>query len=80
MCVDYKSLNKACPKDAFPLPQIDQVVDLNTWCELLSFLDAYSSTTRYPHRGGQSTTMLITPFACFFYVKMPLGLKNTGGT
>lgn len=42
MCVDYMSLNKACPKDAFPLPRIDQVVDSTTGCKLLSFLDAYS--------------------------------------
>jgi hypothetical protein len=42
MCVDYMSLNKACPKDPFPLPCIDQVVDFTTGCELLSFPDAYS--------------------------------------
>jgi hypothetical protein len=42
MCVDYTSLNKACPKDPFPLPRIDQVIDLTAMCELLSFLDAYS--------------------------------------
>jgi hypothetical protein len=41
-CVDYTSLNKACPKDLFPPPHIDQVLDLTTRCELLSFLDAYS--------------------------------------
>jgi hypothetical protein len=43
MCVDYTSRNKACPKDHFPLPKIDQVVDLTTGCELPSFLDAYLS-------------------------------------
>jgi hypothetical protein len=42
MCVDYTDLNKACPKDLFPLPRIDQVVDLTTRCESLCFLDAYS--------------------------------------
>ena len=42
MCVDYTSLNKACPKDHFPLPRIDQIVDSNSGCEILSFLDAYS--------------------------------------
>ena len=42
MCVDYTSLNKACPKDPFPLPCIDQIVDSTTGCETLSFLDAYS--------------------------------------
>ena len=42
MCVDYTGLNKACPKDHFPLPRIDQIVDSTSRCEILSFLDAYS--------------------------------------
>ena len=42
MCVDYTSLNKACPKDPFPLPRIDQIIDSTSGCEILSFLDAYS--------------------------------------
>ena len=42
MCVDYMGLNKACPKDPFPLPHIDQVVDSTSGCETLYFLDAYS--------------------------------------
>ena len=42
MCIDYTSLNKACPKDTFALPRIDQVIDSTAGCELLSFLDAYS--------------------------------------
>jgi hypothetical protein len=41
MCVDYTSLNKECSKDLFPLPYIDQVIDLTAGCELLSFMDAY---------------------------------------
>jgi hypothetical protein len=41
ICVDYTSLNKACPKDLFPLLRIDQVVDLTSRCETLCFLDAY---------------------------------------
>jgi hypothetical protein len=42
MCIDYTSLNKACPKDDYPLPHICQIVDSTASCELLSFLDAYS--------------------------------------
>ena len=42
MCIDYTSLNKACPKDHFPLPHIDKIVDSTSGCEILSFLDAYS--------------------------------------
>jgi hypothetical protein len=42
MCTDYTSLNKACPKDLFRLPRIDQVVDSTAGRETLCFLDAYS--------------------------------------
>ena len=42
MCVDYNGLDKACSKDHFPLPCIDQIVDSTSGCEILSFLDAYS--------------------------------------
>jgi hypothetical protein len=48
MCVDYTNLNKACPKDPFPLPRIDQVIDSTAGCELLSFVDAYSGFHRIP--------------------------------
>jgi hypothetical protein len=47
MCIDYTSLNKACPKDPFPLSQIDQIVDSTSGCDLLCFLDAYFSFPKY---------------------------------
>jgi hypothetical protein len=66
VCVDYTSLNKACPKDLLPLPHIDQVVDLTTGCELLSFLDAYSGYHQIPlAEADQPTTTFITPFGYF---------------
>ncbi|XP_068497851.1 uncharacterized protein [Phaseolus vulgaris] len=42
MCVDFTDLNKACPKDSYPLPSIDALVDSASGCEMLSFLDAFS--------------------------------------
>jgi hypothetical protein len=79
MCVDYTSLNKAYPKDPFHLPQIDKVVDLTIGCELLSFLDAYSDYHQIPlTEANQPTTMIITPFGCFCYIKMSFRLKSTG--
>ena len=42
MCVDFTDLNKACPKDSYPLPSIDALVDSVAGCKLLSFLDAFS--------------------------------------
>ena len=42
MCIDYTSLNKACPKGSFPLPRIDLLVDSTSGHNLLSFMDAFS--------------------------------------
>jgi hypothetical protein len=42
VCVIYTSLNKHCPKDPFPLPRIDQIIDSTTGCTRLFFLDVYS--------------------------------------
>jgi hypothetical protein len=79
MCVDYTSLNKARPKDHFPLPRIDQVIDLTAGCELLSFLDAYLSYHQiHLAEVDQPATTFLTPVGCFCYVKMPFGLKNVG--
>ena len=42
MCIDYTDLNRACPKDAYPLPNIDKLVDNSAGFKLLLFMDAYS--------------------------------------
>ena len=41
MCVDFTDLNKACPKDSFPLPRIDQLMDSTAGHKLLTFMDAF---------------------------------------
>ncbi|KAL0366949.1 UNVERIFIED_CONTAM: Retrovirus-related Pol polyprotein from transposon [Sesamum radiatum] len=41
MCVDFSDLNKACPKDSYPLPRIDALIDSTSGCELMSFLDSF---------------------------------------
>ena len=48
VCMDYTDLNEACPKDSFPLPRIDQIVNAPTWHRMLSFLDAFSSYHQIP--------------------------------
>jgi hypothetical protein len=78
--VDYTSLNKACLKDPFPLPRIDQVVDLTAECERPTFLDAYSSYHQIPlAEVDQPTTTFITPFGCFCYMKMSFCFKGQIG-
>jgi hypothetical protein len=77
MCVDYTSLNKTCPKDLFPLPRIDQVVDSTLGCETLCFLDAYSGYHQIVMKeSDQLMTSFITPFESYCYVSMPFGLKT----
>jgi hypothetical protein len=77
MCIDYTSLNKACPKDSFPLPRIDQIVDSTSGCDLLCFLDAYSGFHQIPmSREDEKNTAFITVDGLFCYVSMPYGLKN----
>jgi hypothetical protein len=81
MCIDYTSLNKACPKDPFALPRIDQVTDSTAGCDLLSFLDAYSGYHQIPlYQLDQIKTSFITPYGAYCYVTMPFGLKNAGAT
>jgi hypothetical protein len=77
MCIDYTSLNKTCPKDPFPLPRIDQIVDSTSGCDLLCFLDAYSGFHQIPmSREDEENTAFITVDGLFCYVSMPYGLKN----
>ena len=42
MCVDFTDLNKACPKDSYPFPRVDVLVDFTARHQLLSFMDAFS--------------------------------------
>ena len=81
MCVDYTDLNKHCPKDTFPLPRIDQVVDSTAGCVLLSFLDCYSVYHQIALKeSDQEKTSFITPFGAYCYNTMTFGLKNAGAT
>jgi hypothetical protein len=81
MCVDYSSLNKACPKELFPLPRIDQVVDSTAGCKTLCFLDAYSGYHQIAMCiEDQLATSFITPFGTYCYQMMPFGLKKAGAT
>jgi len=81
ICIDYKDLNKACPKDCFPLPWIEQLVDATEGHELLSFMDAYSGYNQIQmHEPDQIKTTFVTDRGLYYYKVMPFGLKNTGAT
>ncbi|KAL0439743.1 UNVERIFIED_CONTAM: Polyprotein P3 [Sesamum latifolium] len=81
MCIDFMDLNKACPKDFYPLPRIDQLVDSTSGCELLSMMNAsqgYHQIMLAPE--DRKRVSFITSSGTFCYVVMPFGLKNTGAT
>ncbi|KAL5538544.1 hypothetical protein UlMin_045351 [Ulmus minor] len=80
-CVDYRDLNKACPKDEFPLPNIDILVDATAGHEMFSFMDGFSgyNQIRMAPEDAEKTAFR-TPFGNFHYVVMPFGLKNAGAT
>jgi hypothetical protein len=81
LCVDFKDVNKACPKDPFPLPRIDQIIDAIAGHDLLCFLDAYLGYYQIKMRGSdQAATAFITPYGPCRFNKMPFGLKNVGAT
>ena len=81
MRVDYTRLNKACPKDLFPLPRIDQVVDSTSGCETLCLLDAYSEYHQITIKeSNQLAASFIIPLGSFCYITMSFSLKNIGAT
>ncbi|RVW87101.1 Transposon Ty3-I Gag-Pol polyprotein [Vitis vinifera] len=81
VCVDYTNLNNACPKDSFPLPRIDQIVDSTSGQGMLSFLDAFSGYHQIPMSpDDEEKTAFITPHGLYCYKVMPFGLKNAGAT
>lgn len=81
MFVDFKDLNKACPKDWYPLLRIDQLVDATSRHELLSFMDVYSGynqirmSEKYaPHTAFYANSDI------YHYAVMPFTLVNVGAT
>jgi hypothetical protein len=70
MCIDFTDLNKACPKDEFPLPRIDSLVDAG-----------YSGYHQiWMKKEDEPKTSFITPSGTYCYLRMPKGLKNAGGS
>ena len=81
MCVDFMDLNRACPKDSYPLPRIDTLVDTTARHELLSFMDAFSGYNQIKMKEeNQEKTSFVTSQGLFCYKVMSFGLKNIGAT
>ncbi|GMP79097.1 hypothetical protein CsSME_00034767 [Camellia sinensis var. sinensis] len=81
VCIDFTSLNKACPKDSFPLPKIDQLVDTTSGYGRMNFLDAYRGYHQIAMEpADEEKTAFITPKGLYCYRVMPFGLKNASAT
>ncbi|KAG9453463.1 hypothetical protein H6P81_006367 [Aristolochia fimbriata] len=81
VCVDFRDLNKACPKDDFPLPIIELMVDATTGHEALSFMDGSSGCNQIRmDPKDEELTAFRTPKGIFCYKVMPFELKNAGAT
>ena len=77
MCVDFTDLNKACPKDSYPLSCINQLVDSTAGHQLLSFIGTFSNYNQIKmDEADQEKTSFITILSLFCYKVMPFGLKN----
>lgn len=81
MCVGFKDLNRSCPKDSFPLPRINLLVDSTAEHEILSFLDTFSGYNQISMViPNQEKTAFVTDRGLYCYKVMPFGLKNVGTT
>ena len=81
MCVDFTNLNDACPKDCYPLPRIDTLIDATAGHEMLSFMDGFSGYNQIKmHKDDTSKVSFRTDFSVFCYLVIAFGLKNTGAT
>ena len=81
ICVDYKDLNRASPKDIFPLPHIDILIDNTTTNMFFSFMDGLSGYNQIKMAKEDKTkTKFITHQGTYAYDVMPFGLKNASAT
>ena len=81
VCVDFTDLNRACLKDPFPIPQINQLMDAIVGHPLMSFLDAFQGYHQIPLAlDDQEMTAFLTPIGNYHYKVMPFSLKNVRAT
>ena len=79
--MEFTDLNKAYPKDPFPMPQIDRLVDSTVGHPRMSFLDAFQGYHQIPLTADdQEKTAFVTPIGNYHYKVMSFNLKNAGST
>lgn len=81
MCVDFTDLNRACPKDHYPLPSIDRLVDVTAGYAVCSLFDVISGYHQIMMEGlDAEKTTFITNEGALCYKVMPLSLNNARAT
>jgi hypothetical protein len=81
VCVDYRDINKDCPKDNYPTPFVDQIVDGCVISETFFLMDGFSGHNQINILpADQHKTAFIFPWGTFAYQKLNFGLKNAGVT
>ena len=81
VCTDFRDLNKACPKDDFPLPNIDMIVDMTVGYAMYSLMDGFSSYNQIKIAPEDQEKKTFTcAWGTFCWNVMPFGLKNAGAT
>ena len=81
ICIDHQKLNKATRKDHFPLPFLDQMLDMLAGHDYYSFLDGYSSCNQIAIAPkDQEKTTFTCSYGTFACRRMPFGLCNALGT
>ena len=80
-CVDFRNLNKVCPKDEIPLPNVDLLIDFAVGNAMFSFMDGFNgyNQIRMALRDAEKTAFR-TPIDNFYYIVMLFGLKNASAT
>ena len=79
--MDFRDLNKEGPKDNFPTPFIDQILDECAGSEIFSFMDGFSGYNLIEILlEDQHKMKFICPWGTFAYSKMPFGIKNASKT
>jgi len=81
MCVDFTDLNKHCPKDPYPLPRINKLVDIAAGCKMMTLLDCFLGYHQiWLNPDDEEKISFISPGGTYCYRRMMEGLQNIGPT
>lgn len=81
VCVDFHDINRAFPKDNYPTPFINQIIDNCAGSDIFSLTDGFSGYNQIKILStDKHKTAFICPCMTFSYRKLPFGLKNSGAT